>query len=559
MHNFTRLMLATLLAVLSIGLAKADEISLNTTYTWKAPATVEYTSSSEGTLTFVITSTQGWDSYLYIYYGVGNYNNNVGVSVPAGKSAEIVVPIGVGTNTFWLSEGNSDYFTYIVKGEGGDTPGGGEGGDKPAQLGSLENPRLLADDNHIVASSGATDIWYKIIVPAGNKMTFSIPGYGGSNFYGYCGIDNAQNKINAIDTQYSFDIWGPAMTYTNTESSEVDFYICQTGNSWGSEGYATIELVSDVSPSDAKSIGALAWSINDNAEVNKGIEGVTLTFPNFVGGNLESYNVELKVTINELTSDGYNAGALSGYYQKKYIGTAEDGVEITFELPQTDGETRYQIIVEEVRVTNGNLTETNLTNNIVSFTAVGKAPAKTYDVTITAAGWAAMYLGFNYNLPEGVDAYYASEVIGGSSLKMTKIEGVVPAYTPVVLNGDQGTYTLTQSEEDATQISGNLFRGSTTAISCTAGDSYVISSDSQKDQLVLAKFMGTSHSAHKVWLPIEYVEPQASKIVVLIDGNATAISGMKLNGNEVMFNLAGQRVSRNAKGVVIVNGKKFTK
>ena len=80
-----------------------------------------------------------------------------------------------------------------------------------------------------------------------------------------------------------------------------------------------------------------------------------------------------------------------------------------------------------------------------------------YELTISDAGYATLYLDYTAQIPEGVSVYTANEV-EGNLLKMEPVAGVLPANTGVVVKASAGTYTFTYSPE----ISDNLFKGSAT-------------------------------------------------------------------------------------------------
>ena len=84
-----------------------------------------------------------------------------------------------------------------------------------------------------------------------------------------------------------------------------------------------------------------------------------------------------------------------------------------------------------------------------------------YELTISDAGYATLYLDYTAQIPEGVSVYTAKEV-DGDLLKMELVEGVLPANTGVVVKAPAGTYTFTYSDTYAPEISDNLFKGSAT-------------------------------------------------------------------------------------------------
>ena len=95
------------------------------------------------------------------------------------------------------------------------------------------------------------------------------------------------------------------------------------------------------------------------------------------------------------------------------------------------------------------------------FTNIVEMEAPSYDLTVSSAGYATLYLDYTAQIPEGVSVYTAKEV-DGDLLKMELVEGVLPANTGVVVKASAGTYTFTYSDTYAPEISDNLFKGSAT-------------------------------------------------------------------------------------------------
>jgi hypothetical protein len=65
-----------------------------------------------------------------------------------------------------------------------------------------------------------------------------------------------------------------------------------------------------------------------------------------------------------------------------------------------------------------------------------------FDLNVSAAGYATLYLDFNAYIPSGVELYTASSV-DGNRLMMEQVEyGILPANTGVLVKAEQGTYTF---------------------------------------------------------------------------------------------------------------------
>ncbi|MBR3855139.1 MAG: leucine-rich repeat domain-containing protein, partial [Bacteroidaceae bacterium] len=97
------------------------------------------------------------------------------------------------------------------------------------------------------------------------------------------------------------------------------------------------------------------------------------------------------------------------------------------------------------------------TNGWKEFTNIVEA----YDLTVTAAGYATLYLGTAVEIPAGVEAYTAAR-IEGDLLKMQAVEDVIPANTAVIIKAEEGNYTFISSNETPDAIEGNLLRGTLT-------------------------------------------------------------------------------------------------
>lgn len=176
-------------------------------------------------------------------------------------------------------------------------------------------------------------------------------------------------------------------------------------------------------------------------------------------------------------------------------------------------------------------------------------------VTIGESGYASFSATSDVVAPEGVEAFYASEVTE-TSVKMTKIEGgKIPANTGVILKGAKGEYTLTATTETLIQPAGNLLVAVTSAekeLAATKGSNtnYVL----KNGQFVTwTEGVKTNVAAGKAYLSV----PSSSAALSIDFGDATAINTVNVNTfNGARVNLAGQVVGNGYKGIVIENGKK---
>ena len=173
-------------------------------------------------------------------------------------------------------------------------------------------------------------------------------------------------------------------------------------------------------------------------------------------------------------------------------------------------------------------------------------------------GWRSLYLPTQAKVPAGCTAYYASSASGSTvTLKAINEGEIIPAYTGVILYG-AGDITMQGSTGNPVDVTGNLFQGVSTVTACSANENYVLnaSASTAADVVMFSNYTGTSLGANKAYLPKSAVGG-ASSIQFRFD-DATAISTVEMeSSDDVLYNMAGQRVSSDYRGIVIKNGKKM--
>ena len=187
-------------------------------------------------------------------------------------------------------------------------------------------------------------------------------------------------------------------------------------------------------------------------------------------------------------------------------------------------------------------------------------------VTITSAGKATFCAAQNYTIPDGLTAYYVSNVdTENNTAKMTQITtGVIPACTGVILYGDAGTYEMVSSES-ATAIEGTNYLVANLAsyalpasgtYNSTTQYAYTLSADGFVH--VKSTDPGTL-AAGKAFLRTTLDVPAGARLAMVFDDNETTgistVQGSRFMVNGY-YNLSGQRVENPTKGLYIVNGKK---
>lgn len=187
-------------------------------------------------------------------------------------------------------------------------------------------------------------------------------------------------------------------------------------------------------------------------------------------------------------------------------------------------------------------------------------------VTVTSAEWATITTPATYavNFDGSANFYIATAV--DDVITLTKIDDA-PANTPVVVNAPAGSYTMIKAPSADTDVSANKLKSSDGSIVGNyvdaehVGDYYVLGmTGGQVGFGPLAN--GVTLAAGKAYIPATdfatgkefypFVIDDASDETTTI--NAVDAAGM--DDDTPVYNLAGQKVGKDYKGVVIVNGKK---
>lgn len=196
---------------------------------------------------------------------------------------------------------------------------------------------------------------------------------------------------------------------------------------------------------------------------------------------------------------------------------------------------------------------------------------ETPSITISAAGVATYYNStYSYKMPKGLTGYWVSAAYGEDGIGLLELtdsypaDVVVPAGEALIIKGAAGTYELEAGTTDYKPYGDNRLKGTDEAATTTGGDVYYkLAVDPESG---LGFYWGAengtafTNGAHKAYLALTSEEAGVSgaKGFVLNFDDATAISTVKTSVNaNVAYNLAGQRVNANTKGIVIMNGKKY--
>lgn len=210
----------------------------------------------------------------------------------------------------------------------------------------------------------------------------------------------------------------------------------------------------------------------------------------------------------------------------------------------------------------------NITTIEVAYKKNAVAPTSV-SVTIGETGYATLYYSsLALTVPAGVKGYACSLADGSFKMNEAFAEGqTIPAGTGVLLKAETGTYTFKVSSETGNAVADNWLKGSDEEAMTEGGERYyMLSLDAKNTAGSVGFYWGApnggafTNGAHKAYL---CVKPgvAGAKTCYRFDGQTTAIDGTRADkptaADGAVYNLAGQRVDRSYKGVVIKNGKKY--
>lgn len=192
-------------------------------------------------------------------------------------------------------------------------------------------------------------------------------------------------------------------------------------------------------------------------------------------------------------------------------------------------------------------------------------PAPTVDITIGSTGWATYCSGkiLDFTGKTDIEAYIVTGATG-TALNKTKVTGSVPAGTGLLVKGEPDTYTIPVAATATFDTAGNKMVGyadnESVNLELTATETgktiYVLAKSG--DDAVFKYWEGDftlTIVPGRAYLKLDG-DPVTTARFFSLDDEVTGIDSVtreSLTGK--MYNLQGQEV-RNAKGIVIVNGKK---
>jgi hypothetical protein len=182
--------------------------------------------------------------------------------------------------------------------------------------------------------------------------------------------------------------------------------------------------------------------------------------------------------------------------------------------------------------------------------------------TLDANGWAGVELPCHVTLPEGVTAYSVNHV-EETAVALTAHQGVVAAYTPMIIKGQPGTsvvFTIatdTASEPQTADLGDddeiNILSGVTMSTTPTDPDRYVLAVVDGATVLKLVESTAAL-SADTVYLDADLVKSGNPTLDLIVEHISTGVDTVTTDTHTVdSYDLLGRPVSSDARGRVVVN------
>ena len=177
------------------------------------------------------------------------------------------------------------------------------------------------------------------------------------------------------------------------------------------------------------------------------------------------------------------------------------------------------------------------------------------EINTTAAGWGTVMLPFAVDaLPEGVKAYTCAAVNEATSRVAMEEVTALEANKPYIIEGSWNETLTGDAQGTALTYTEGYLTGVYANQAAPVG-SYVM----QKQGGKVAFYIVEDGHQPTVKTNRAYLTVPAGMSVkaFFLDDDATGINGVEMiNTDEVIYNMAGQRVSKATRGVYIINGKK---
>ena len=186
----------------------------------------------------------------------------------------------------------------------------------------------------------------------------------------------------------------------------------------------------------------------------------------------------------------------------------------------------------------------------------------TLPVTVSAAGWATLYAPVALTIPTGLTGVYTAAV-EGNTLKLTALNGTIPANTPVLIEAAEGKYNFNinyNAAAQTAQAAGKGLSGTLETINKPGTTIYTLQKPENKN-IGFYKYNGQTLQGFRAYGENLLGTTSTAEGLIFDKGDVTAIENVEINDGKqtVIYDLNGRRVEKMLKGIYIVNGKKVIK
>ena len=164
------------------------------------------------------------------------------------------------------------------------------------------------------------------------------------------------------------------------------------------------------------------------------------------GGNFYLKNVERGAYLNSAKAHTHGQNTLGAKEEAVAVSINSFGMETRVAIrPEGGAELHHDTNTNQVVGWNTGSADSKSAWVVIE---VADLEGYTHIVSVTDAGWATLYLGYNAEIPEGVTAYAVSSVDAESAI-LEEVKNVLPANTAVLLNAAEGNYNFDFTAETA--------------------------------------------------------------------------------------------------------------
>ena len=198
-----------------------------------------------------------------------------------------------------------------------------------------------------------------------------------------------------------------------------------------------------------------------------------------------------------------------------------------------------------------------------------------YDLTVTEAGMATLYLGFQAEIPEDVNAYlcYAEDLTGNKPYALAhKFEdSYLPKETAVFVTAEPGTYRFKYYYVEPGYVinfisdflDGNILTGTLEEMPVEPHSVLTLGYSNQTDDLGFWWYTGTTIPANRAYIPGDKLPAEVKGIRLLFGDDETGIKTTNLtnqtNEADAWYSIDGRKLEGKPqqRGLYINNGKKI--